>query len=74
MSNATTMTDLLRRTILDAIEAGRITYKGLERDSGVSRMSIMRFATGRRSLRLNVADKLAAYFGLALTSTRKAGE
>ena len=73
MSN-TTMTDLLRRTILDAIEAGRTTYKGIERDTGVTRASAMRFATGRRSIRLDMADKLAAYFGLALTSKRKAGE
>ena len=72
MSNAT-ITDILRRTILDAIEAGRTTYKGLGRDTGVSRMSIMRFAAGKRSLRLDMADKLAEHFGLVLTR-RKAGE
>ena len=71
MSNAT-ITDILRRTILDAIEAGRVTYKGLGRDTGVSRMSIMRFASGKRSLRLDMADKLAEYFGLGLAK-RKAG-
>ena len=72
MSNTNkTMTDILRRTILDQIEAGEVTYLGLGRDTGVSRMSIMRFATGRRSIRLDMADKLAAYFGLALTSQRK---
>jgi plasmid maintenance system antidote protein VapI len=75
MSNTTTtMTDLLRRTILDAIESGRVTYLGLERDTGVTRASAMRFATGQRSIRLDIADKLAAYFGLVLTSKRKAGE
>ena len=72
MSNAT-ITDILRRTILKAIEAGRVTYKGLGRDTGVSRMSIMRFASGKRSLRLDMADKLAEHFGLTLTK-RKAGE
>ena len=71
MSNTTTITDLLRRTILDAIEAGRATYKGLERETGVTRASIMRFATGRRSIRLDMADKLAAYFGVVVTSRRK---
>ena len=65
------MTDCLRRTILDSIETGRTTYKGLGRDTGVSRMSIVRFAAGKRSLRLDMADKLAAYFELALTSQRK---
>ena len=74
MGNTTTITDLLRRTILDAIETGRTTYKGLERETGVTRASIMRFATGRRSIRLDLADKLAAHLGLMLTSNRKAGE
>ena len=74
MSNTATMTDVLRRTILDAIEAGRATYKGLGRDTGVSRMSIVRFAAGQTSLRMDMGDKLAAYFGLALTSKRRAGE
>ena len=72
MSNTTTMTDLLRRTILEGIEAGRTTFKGLGRETGVSRMSIVRFATGRTSIRLDMADKLAAYFGLVLAK-RKAG-
>ena len=75
MSNAdTTMTDLLRRTILDAIEAGEATYKGLGRETGVSRSAIMRFTTGRTSIRLDLADRLAAHFGLELRKTRKAGK
>ena len=48
MSNNDTMTVLLRQAILQAIEDGD-TYKGLERDTGLSRMSIMRFALGRTS-------------------------
>ena len=71
MSNAT-ITDTLRRSILEGIESGELTYKGLGRDTGVSRMSIMRFASGKRSLRLDMADKLAEYFGLGLAK-RKAG-
>jgi plasmid maintenance system antidote protein VapI len=75
MSNATmTMTDLLRRTILEAIDAGRANYKALERETGVTRASIMRFATGKRSIRLDMADKLAAHFGLELRQTERAGE
>lgn len=73
MSNTTTtITDVLRRTILDAIEAGGTTYKGLERETGVTRASIMRFATGQRSLRLDMADKLAAHFGIEARLKRKA--
>ena len=73
MSNTTTMTECLRRAIKGAIESGRTTYKALERETGVTRASIMRFATDQTSLRLDMADKIAAHFGLELTK-RKAGE
>ena len=65
------MTDLLRQTILEHIEAGEATYKGLGRDTGVSRSAIMRFATGRTSIRLDMADKLAAHFGIEARPKRK---
>jgi plasmid maintenance system antidote protein VapI len=65
MSNdETTMTGLLRRTILEAVEAGQATYKGIGRDTGVCRSTVMRFATGKTSLRLDMADRLAAHFGI----------
>lgn len=57
-----TMTDVLRKTIADS----GIAYIALERDTGVQRMSISRFMRGKTSLRLDQADKLAAYFGLKL--------
>jgi plasmid maintenance system antidote protein VapI len=57
---------LLRRTIAQAVEGGRTNYKALERETGVTRASIMRFVRGSQSLRLDKADRLAAYFGLAL--------
>ncbi len=56
------ITDLLRRTI---VESG-ISYNALQRDTGVTRASIMRFVDGRQSLRLDMADRLAAFFRLAL--------
>ena len=72
MSNTdTTMTGMLRRAILEQIEAGGATYKGLERDTGLSRMSIMRFTLGRTSIRLDLADKLAAHFGIEARPKRK---
>jgi plasmid maintenance system antidote protein VapI len=52
------MTDVLRRTI---IESG-VTYKALSRETGVARASIQRFVDGRQSIRLDMADRLAAYF------------
>jgi plasmid maintenance system antidote protein VapI len=75
MSNsAAPITDLLQQTIRDAVDSGRTNYKALERETGLTRASIMRFVAGRQSLRLDKADKLAAYFGLSLQpdkTTRK---
>jgi plasmid maintenance system antidote protein VapI len=65
------ISDLLRRTIREAIEAGRTSYKALERETGVTRASIMRFVRGSQSLRLDMADRLAAFFGLELRAKRK---
>jgi plasmid maintenance system antidote protein VapI len=56
------ISDLLRRTIA---ESG-ISYNALQRDTGVTRASIMRFVRGDQSIRLEMADRLAAYFGLQL--------
>jgi plasmid maintenance system antidote protein VapI len=61
------ISELLRRTIA---ESG-IPYKALERETGVARASIMRFVRGTQSLRLDVADRLAAYFGLELRQKRQ---
>ncbi len=65
------ISDLLRRTISDAVEAGQTTYLALERETGVTRASIMRFVKGTQFLRLDMADRLAAYFGLELRIKRK---
>lgn len=56
------ITTALRRAILDS----GMTYLALERETGVSRASIMRFVTDERTLRLDMADRLAAFFGLEL--------
>jgi plasmid maintenance system antidote protein VapI len=61
------MSALLRQTIAQAIESGRTNYLTLERETGVARASIRRFVNGERTLRLDVADQLAAYFGLELS-------
>jgi hypothetical protein len=65
------ITDLLRRTLAQAIEGGRTSYNALERETGLSRASIMRFVRGTQSLRLDKADALAAFFGLELRQKRK---
>jgi plasmid maintenance system antidote protein VapI len=60
------ISDVLRRAIAEST----VAYKTLERATGVQRASIMRFARGSQSLRLDKADRLAAYFGLALVKRR----
>lgn len=47
-----------------------MSYKALERETGVLRQSLMKFMNGERSLRLDKADQLAAYFGLTLTKRK----
>jgi hypothetical protein len=56
------ISDLLRRTIA---ESG-ISYNALQRETGVTRASIMRFVRGDQSIRLDMADRLAAYLNLEL--------
>ncbi len=61
-----TMTSLLRQA-LQRCES----FKAVERATGVKRQSLMRFARGEQSLRLDMADKLAEHFGLETKPTRK---
>jgi plasmid maintenance system antidote protein VapI len=56
------ISDVLRQTI---VESG-LSYNALERETGVTRASIMRFVQRRNSLRLDMADRLATHLGLAL--------
>jgi len=62
-----TMTDTLRRVI----EESQMSFKALERETGVTRQSMMSFVRGERSLRLDIADKLVTYFELELQPTKK---
>jgi plasmid maintenance system antidote protein VapI len=64
------ISNLLRQTIADAVGANQTNFKALERETGVTRASIVRFVAGRQSLRLDIADRLAAYFELELRAKR----
>jgi transcriptional regulator with XRE-family HTH domain len=55
-----------------AIQESGISFLALAKATGVERGSISRFVRGQRSLRLDMADKLAAFFGLALKGDPKA--
>lgn len=56
------ISDLLRRTIANS----DVPLLTLQRETGVTRDSIRRFVNGQQSLRLDMADALAEYFGLEL--------
>jgi plasmid maintenance system antidote protein VapI len=62
-----TMTEALKR----AIAASGMAHIAIERATDVKRASIMRFMRGERSLRLDLADRLAEYFGLELRPARR---
>jgi plasmid maintenance system antidote protein VapI len=67
MTTDSPISDILRQAILDS----GLPLLRIEQDTGVQRASISRFIRGTNSLRLDVADKLAVYFGLRLTPTQK---
>jgi plasmid maintenance system antidote protein VapI len=64
---ATPITDVLRNAILGS----GLPLLRIANETGIQRASLSRFARGKNSLRLDVADKLAAYFGLELTPAGK---
>ena len=61
------ISDALRQAIVDS----GLSFKALERETRVLRQSLMKFVKDEQSLRLDVADKLAAYFGLELQPKRQ---
>src|SRR5687768_10501881 len=54
-----------------AIAESGMAHIAIERATGVKRQSIMRFMRGERSLRLDMADRLAAHFGLELQPAKE---
>jgi hypothetical protein len=69
MKTGKTMSEVLRQAIRGSGKA----LIALERETGIQRMSLSRFVRGQRSLRLDLADKLATYFRLELRPKRQKG-
>ena len=71
MSNAKSITDSLKA----AIEESGLSFLALQKQTGVTRQSLMSFVKGERTMQLNMADKLAEFFKLELqtvaTKTKK---
>lgn len=61
------MTELLRNAIADS----GMSFIGMERETGILRQSLMKFVRGEQSLRLDMADRLAEYFGIQCRPTRR---
>lgn len=59
MAKKPTMTELLREAVAEAP-----TLLGLQNATGLNRAALRAFRDGRQSLRLDLAEKLAAYFGI----------
>ena len=62
----TTLTELLRQALADAE-----SLRAVERDTGLKHQALAKFLAGRQSLRLDMADRLAAYFGIECRRTRR---
>ena len=60
----------LTAAIKQAIAESELSFKALERATGVKRQSLMKFMAGEQSLRLDMADKLATHFELRLEVKR----
>ena len=60
------MTELLREAINEAD-----SLLGLERETKLKRAALRRFRDGKQSLRLDLADKLAEYFGIECRRIRR---
>ena len=61
-----TMTDAIR----EAIAESELSFQSLERETGVLRQSLMKFAAGEQTLRLDAADKLANFFNIEVRRRR----
>lgn len=59
---AAPLTDPLRQALAEC----ELPMLKIAADSGVDRASLIRFRDGERSLRLDMADRLAGYFGFQL--------
>ena len=61
-----TLTETLRQSIADS----ELPFIELERQTGVLRQSLMKFARGEQTLLLDAADKLAEFFALELVKRK----
>ncbi len=68
-----TMSDVLRQAIRERLDTG-LPMLRLAQETGIERVSLIRFSRGDQSLRLDIADRLAVYFGLELQPPKAKGK
>lgn len=61
----------LTTALRKAIEECGLSFKALEKETGVLRQSLMKFMRGEQSLRLDIADRLACYFNFEVKPKKK---
>ncbi len=62
------MTTLLKQALSEAD-----SLRAVERATGVKNPCLVRFLQGKQSLRLDLAEKLAAYFGIECRRKKQKG-
>ncbi|QDS98140.1 hypothetical protein [Adhaeretor mobilis] len=61
----------ITEALRDAVNNCELSFQALEKETGVLRQSLMKFARGETGLLLSAADKLAAYFELELQPRKR---
>jgi plasmid maintenance system antidote protein VapI len=63
----------MSETIRQAVLAAGLPLQQIAEAAGIERASLSRFVRGERTLRLDMADRLAAHFGLVLRTAQVRG-
>mgnify|MGYP007107513271 CR=1 FL=1 len=71
MKELQSISDALRERLSVEFESG-VSLRTIEAEVGVIRQSLAKFIRHEQSLRLDMADRLAARYGLELKATKKA--
>jgi len=61
----------LSKQLRKAIETSGLSLYRISKDAGIGYATLFRFASGQRLIKVDVADKLADYFGMRLTRPKQ---
>ncbi|TWT37018.1 hypothetical protein KOR34_19640 [Posidoniimonas corsicana] len=69
MRKRPTQPPTLTETLRAAVNESPLSFQALERETGVKRQVLMKFAREESGMRLETADRLAVYFKLKLVAS-----